>query len=131
MKGIVLTTLTEICTVEIHDNGLPLYKLARDIVGGHIETVYPRRLDPLFALIVNEEGLLKNLPINPVASWLYGADTHGHPITGDALILKIGLFNGEPDVIGIPDNEIKACMRKLLRSVPKNFINVKGNVKNV
>ena len=37
-------------------------------------------------MLVDEEGMIKKLPINMVASWLYGADMHGHPIVGDVLI---------------------------------------------
>jgi hypothetical protein len=38
--------------------------------------------------LTNAAGLLKELPVNAFASWLYGADLHATPIVGDALLLK-------------------------------------------
>lgn len=37
-------------------------------------------------MLVDEEGLLKKLPVNMVGSWLYESDQHGHPIVGNILI---------------------------------------------
>jgi len=39
------------------------------------------------SMLVDENGLSKKLPVNMVASWLYGADVHGCPIVGDVLIV--------------------------------------------
>jgi len=58
----------------------PTLKEAQDIVGGYVEMVIDT---DLMQLMVDEEGLLKNLPFNPEASKM--ADRH---IVGSALILK-------------------------------------------
>lgn len=40
-------------------------------------------------------------------------DQHGAPIVGDAVILKQGYYKGEPDVVGIPDDEIEDIKNEL------------------
>lgn len=58
----------------------PTLKEAQDIVGGYVEMVID---NDKMQLMVDEEGLLKNLPFNPEASKM--ADRH---IVGNALVLK-------------------------------------------
>ena len=58
----------------------PTLREAQDIVGGYVEMVIDT---DLMQLMVDEEGLLKNLPFNPEASKM--ADRH---IVGNALVLK-------------------------------------------
>lgn len=57
------------------------------IIGGYVENVKPRRLPRDMAMIVDEEGLIKELPINLAGSYLYETDKHGSPIVGDILIM--------------------------------------------
>lgn len=113
MKGIVISTENEIKTVDIAENGSPLYAQVRSAVGGYMENVYPRRLDSNLIMVVNEEGLLMDLPINLIASYLYGTDVHGHSIVGNVIILKRGYFEGEPDIVGIPDDESQTILNYL------------------
>lgn len=117
MKGIVISTANKIQTTEIPENGHPLYDLVRGVVGGHMENVYPRRLDSNLIMVVNEEGLLMDLPVNPVASYLYGMDIHGQPIVGNVIILKRGYFEGEPDIVGIPDDEAETIIETLNKTI--------------
>jgi hypothetical protein len=70
-SGDMLTTITD---------KRPTLKEAQDIVGGYVEMVIDT---DLMQLMVDEEGLLKNLPFNPEASKM--ADRH---IVGNALVLK-------------------------------------------
>lgn len=56
-------------------------------------------------MIVNEEGLLLGLPLNPLGCYLYGSFVHGSAIVGDIVILKLGCYAGEPDVVGMTDEE--------------------------
>tara|TARA_R110002012_G_scaffold42523_2_gene115716 strand:+ start:10619 stop:10867 length:249 start_codon:yes stop_codon:yes gene_type:complete len=53
-------------------------KAKQDAVGGYIEPVYTQK----WVVLVNEEGLLKNLPLNIEVSQMVGTT-----IVGDALIL--------------------------------------------
>ena len=117
MKGIVISTANTIQTTEIPENGHPLYDLVRGAVGGYIENVYPMRLDRNLIMVVNEEGLLMGLPINPVASYLYGMDIHGQPIVGNVIILKKGYFEDEPDIVGIPDDEAETIIETLNKTI--------------
>ena len=77
MKGIVVTTDLEIRIEEFSD---PLYKTVGSAVGGYIEHVKPARLRHPYCMIVNEEGLLLDLPLNYVGSYFYGTDQHGEPL---------------------------------------------------
>ena len=102
MKGVVVSTEN---TVEIRDFGAPLYKTVGEAVGGYIEIVHPMGLvDPL-VMIVNEEGLLKELPENLLGCLLYGTHMHGHPIVGNIVVMKTGFVGGEPDIVGLDDEE--------------------------
>jgi hypothetical protein len=61
----------------------PGLEVLQQAVGGYIEGV---RLNPAcgFTLMyANEEGLLKQLPLNPLATILAG-----HPIVGDVVLLS-------------------------------------------
>ena len=103
-KAIVITTddKIEVRDLEVKDGSLlePL----QQIVGGYIEIVHPMRLcdGPVpLAMIVNEEGIIEGLPINAIASVLYGADIHGSFIHGNVAILEQGERDGDPDIVGL------------------------------
>ena len=114
MKGIVITPENEI---SVKDFGEPLYQTVGEAVGGYIEHVHPRLLEDPFCMIVNEEGLLNHLPVNAVGSFLYETLAHGWPIVGTIVIMKDG-FNGdgEPDIIGLSDDDITYMCGKLKRT---------------
>ena len=55
-----------------------------------VEVVHPRRLSEQYAVLVDEEGLLKASPVfNEIASYLYEIEQHGQPIVGDAVIVRV------------------------------------------
>lgn len=110
MKGIVITPENEI---SVKDFGTPLYQTVGEIVGGWIEHVNPRLLDAPFCMIVNEEGLLKNLPVNPVGCFLYETLKHGWPIVGTIVIMKDSLTDEGLDIIGLTDKDIDYMCGKL------------------
>ena len=83
----------------------PLYKSAGREVGGYIEVVHPRFLPTPFCIIVNEEGLITGLPSNSVGSFWYGTGIHGWPIAGDLVVMKDGFTDGEPDIVGLTQEE--------------------------
>ena len=108
MKAVTVTTDNEIDIIDVKENGSPLYKQMKEAVGGFYENVYPRRFSGEFqdfVMVVNEEGLILDLPINEVGCFLYETDKHGHPIAGNAIILKQGYFEGEPDVVALTEEE--------------------------
>lgn len=105
MKGIVITTKNEMWVQEFSE---PAHRSIGDAVGGWIEIVHPMRLEQTYCMIVNEEGMLRNLPINKFGSFLYGVDMHCIPIFGDIVLLKEGInSDGESDILGLNEQEIK------------------------
>lgn len=102
MKGVVVTTDN---TVEIRDFGEPLYKTVCESVGGYIEIVHPIGLTDPLVMIVNEEGLILELPVNQLGSLLYGTHMHGNPIVGNIVVMQTGFVSGEPDIVGLDDNQ--------------------------
>lgn len=73
------------------------YQFLQEQIGGHIEHVRPvrlyewlkkRNLPEHYCMLVDEEGLLKDLPFNPLGSYLYKTDQHGCPIAGPILIVQ-------------------------------------------
>lgn len=60
---------------------------AEEVVGDWVERVRPVGL-PGYLMLVNENGLLKNLPLNIAGSLFYGTQFHGSPIVGDIVIAK-------------------------------------------
>ena len=59
-------------------------------LGGDGERVCTQKLQDYFGpgamMIVDEEGLLKGLPMNPLGSFFYGTARHGQPIVGDFIL---------------------------------------------
>ena len=105
MKGIVITTENEMRVQEFSE---PAHRSIADAVGGWIEIVHPMRLEQSYCMIVNVEGMLRNLQINVFGSFLYGVDRHCIPIFGDIVLLKEGInSDGEPDILGLDEQEIK------------------------
>lgn len=115
MKGLVIYAGDQI-RHEVKDYGEPLYQTIGQTVGGHIELVRPVGLPDPLLMIVNEEGLLRGLELNLIASILYGILDHGQPIVGNAVIMKQGFVNGEPDIVGLDDADIS-----ILRKVADRF----------
>lgn len=105
MKGIVITTKYEMRVQEFSE---PAYKSIGEVVGGWIEIVHPVRLKRPYCMVVNEEGVLLNLPMNVIGSFLYGSYNHGNPILGDIVLLKDGISDdGYRDLSGLTEQDIK------------------------
>lgn len=118
MKGIVVTTDLN---VRIEEFGDPLYKTVGTAVGGYIEHVKPARLRHPYCMIVNEEGRLLDLPLNPIGSFFYGTDQHGEPIAGNIVVMKDGYRDGERDIVGLNDVEaerIKDIITDVIETLP-------------
>lgn len=102
-KAIVLTTggKIEIRELEVKDG--TLWKSLREVVDGDIERVKPMYLARNLVMVVNEEGRLRDLPINLFASLLYGTQFHGTPIVGDVAILDEDYRDDGLDFTGLSD----------------------------
>ena len=88
-----------------------------------IEVVHPRRLSEQYAVLVDEEGLLKASPVfNEIASYLYEIEQHGQPIVGDAVIVRVvydpeagaGLEWLSPEEAEILANNIRAGLKQFI-----------------
>lgn len=112
-NGIVIETSGR---MYVSEYGEPLYKTVGRTVGGYIEIVRPRRLPGEYCMLINEDGKLIGLPINVVGSSLYGYESHGDPIMGDIVLMKEGIRNGDPDIIGLTETDIR-CLRDWLMEV--------------
>lgn len=60
-------------------------------------------------MIVDEDGKSKRLKLNEIATALYG--NWWDDIAGDVLIMAEGFVNGEADIVGLTDEQIKALKR--------------------
>ena len=127
MKGIVITTKYEMRVQEFSE---PAYKSIGEAVGGWIEVVRPVRLGRPYCMVVNEEGLLRNLPMNVLGSFLYGTDNHGSPILGDIVLLREGInSDGEYDLLGLTEQDIE-YLRNMAVTVSDGEIKLKQEATN-
>ena len=79
-----------------------------ELDGGFFEIVHCRTLPRKYLMLVDDEGLLKNLKINTVASVLYT-----NAIAGTALIMREDFEDGEPDIFGMTEEDCVELYRKL------------------
>lgn len=106
MKGVVFTADEKMYVKDFI--GEPLYKSIGEAVDGYIKIVHPRYLREPYVMIVNEEGLLHQLPLNPLGCVLYGTMTHKQPIVGNLVIMKeVCIADGEKDLEGLSDEEVR------------------------
>lgn len=120
MLALKITTTGEISRVELTTT--PFFEAVKKEIGGYMEIVKPMRLKEPYVMIVDEEGLLKQLPLKKTGSYLYKTDEHGQPIVGDILIMKFGYTEEGPDVMGLDEKDMKVLdstpwLEKLRRSV--------------
>lgn len=106
----------------------PLHESLGATVGGWFEIVHPKNLEAPYCMMVNEEGLLKRLPLNNIASSLYNTQLHGQPIVGVAVIMKDGYVDGEPDIVGLDDDDIEK-LRALFGKYKLEILIEKGDAK--
>ena len=79
----------------------------QDAVDGYIEIVRPfGNSGGHLVMVVNDEGLIRDLPVNPIGSLIYG-----DLIVGAIVIMKEGIRDGEPDLIGLTSEEADLVMR--------------------
>lgn len=96
------------CKSEILDVTGDARSFIRNRLGGRLEIVHPKKLKPPYIMIVDEEGLLKDLPLNPVGCAFYETHKHGQPIVGKIYIAKQAgdPYNGY-DAGGLTDEDLK------------------------
>ena len=113
-KVIALSTSGSVAILKLRQDeaGSTLGAMQRAI-GGYIEVVRPKNLRSPYLIVCDEDGVIKNLEVNVVGTLLYGA-----PIVGDIIIMKSGVRNGEPDIVGMGDEEATDLANELISSHP-------------
>ena len=96
----------------------PLTEDINDVIhaaldGAFYEIVRIRNMSHKYLMLVDDEGCLKAFDINPVASELYGIRVHGCPIVGPAVIMCEDIIEGEPDIVGMTDEDVSEFIHKL------------------
>lgn len=112
MKTVKITTDNKISVIDVNFND---FRAIQRAIGGHFETVHTQLMadyfhDPSVIMLVDEEGIIKGLPLNLVGSALYGTVKHGNPIVGD---LIFGIAAGE-DIVA-PD-DVEGLKERLLHT---------------
>lgn len=110
----ILQKVVKVCTdgrVSIETVESTGYRILQNLIGGSIEHVLPRRLPRPYCMLVDEEGLIKGLPLNFFGSYLYETDIHGQPIVGDILLAKDVEVNLGGDIVGLTDEDITVLQR--------------------
>jgi hypothetical protein len=111
-KGVLVTTNGEIALLEVD---APLYQSISKTIGG-FEMVYPKGLTKHeiksgnLVFVCHDMGLLVDLPINVLASWLYWDNKRcngGSPIAGDIIIMKCDYTDEGPDLVGLTDADVE------------------------
>jgi len=96
-------------SVEIVKLSSPTYKCLHDLVGGLFEIVRSDHLKKPYVMVVNESGLLLDLPVNLIGSFYYGTLFHGCPLVGNVVFMREGpVDDGEYDLLGLSDFEAVA-----------------------
>lgn len=107
MKGLAIKAEN---LAQFKDFDEPLLDSLQKEVGGYIEVVHPKYLPGGLCIVVDDEGLFKESPINRAASAIYGTLEHGHPIVGDAVILREAFVNGERNFVGLTEDDETGLM---------------------
>ena len=94
-RGVVLGTDGSV-HVQLFEE--PLYQTIGKVVKGWTEIV--RLPGEPYVLIVNEEGLLLDMPVNAIASMLYH-----ETIVGPAVIMRVVMTDEGPDIAGLADDD--------------------------
>lgn len=118
MKTVKVTTDNIISIIDVDFDDFRA--IQRSIDCDCFETVRTERMQRVFEdnnliMIVDESGILKNLPLNMLGSVLYGTNEHGSPIVGDLIFARI---QGE-DLVGPDDPE------QLKQTILDRFIGIR------
>lgn len=100
MKAIKVTTDNVVSIIDVDFNDLHSIQNA---IGGYFETVKTQKMWDYFKcpmmFLADEEGHIKQLPLNQLGSYFYDTERHGWPIAGDIIL---AVPDGEY-IIGIDD----------------------------
>jgi len=104
MLGLVITTNDKMYK---KDFTAPLFRSIEKVIGG-FEKVTPRGLPRPFCFMVDDNGIRKGLPVNPVGTAWY--DALPNKIQGDIVVMKLGWTANGPDIIGLTEEECETVI---------------------
>ena len=106
-KTIKITSSNEISIVDVDFDD---YRSIQKAVGGMFETVKTQRLFDYFGkpvmMLVDEEGILKQLPLNRTGSRFYG-----YPIVGDFILAALI----HKDIVAPDETDLMKWKERLIR----------------
>ena len=108
-RVVVITTDNQIHQREIEVVDGFLLQALQDAVGGFFEIVQPMYLEYPYVIVCDDEGILKHKKLNTIASHFYGSG-----MVGDVVIMKEGFRDGEPDIVGLDDDETQYIMDRIM-----------------
>ena len=95
--------------VQIEDEDL--VSSLHNLLNGFFEIVHPGNLPRNIVMLVDDEGMLKDLPIKPLATTLYRGR-----IFGKAILMREYLnADGEPDLTGLNDLDLSRTLSAIQR----------------
>lgn len=104
---VIVTPVPKVTFTVKETNAEKMLRDLQDAVDGLIEIVRPFGIScDHLVMVVNDEGLIRGLPANPVGSLIYG-----DMIAGTIVIMKEGIRDGEPDLIGLTKEEADYVLR--------------------
>lgn len=113
MKGIVVTASPKSKIIRVELPETP-YEALSVLVGGTASVVHPMGLNRPFCFVCNDDFFSLGLSLNPVGSYFYGTQHHGHPIYGNIVFLKEERGpEGVYDLVGLTDQERETMMLEL------------------
>lgn len=102
MKTIKITTDNVVSIIDVNFND---FRSIQNAIGGYFETVKTQKMWDYFKcpmmFLVDEEGDIKQLPLNQLGSYFYDTERHGWPIVGDIIL---AVPDGEY-ILGLEDAE--------------------------
>lgn len=91
--------------------------IQEELNGAFYEIVHPRTLSGKFLMMVDDCGALEHLPVNSIASEIYGTRVHGCSIFGTAVIMREDIVDGEPDIVGLTDPDCDELLDELKKII--------------
>lgn len=106
---------------EIHKHPIEPEDMLHDLQGfvhGYIEVVHPVNLREPYLMVVNECGLIdampiNYMPINYIASLLYGSRQHAQIICGPAVICKEVWTEDGPDLGPLEESDLVSVLQQI------------------
>ena len=94
-----------------------LHGMQKLVGGGFIEIVRPKLLPKDWVMVVDDEGKLKDYPVNVLGTVLY--DSPWDTINGDLFLCREDMVPDEdgfmvPDLVGLTEDQAEDCIKRFI-----------------